>query len=319
MPARLARSVLTLVLLAVAGLAGLVAGSGPAAAAGGRVCYAQEVGGISGGVSYHVTCVTTASRPGDESGGGGGGSGPIPDTCGLAKWLKTAEAVGDVMPAWCEGNSLCQLHDPPTEADDGDLTRYGKLQPPAHVIEVFCAELDMGDAGGFTLAIGGVQTPRQLLARADDAYGNLRAPAADVHTSPESPAVIRLDTWFWLGAASFQELRGSSADGMVAIATPQNTTWDPGDGSGAITCAGAGTPNAGGCTHTYAKASFPPRPTADAKGNPAYAATVTRTYTVRYEFFGQPVVVPGARLDFAVVTQFPLAVQEVQVENAGTR
>ena len=46
---------------------------------------------------------------------------------------------------------------------------------------------------------------------------------------------------------------------------------------------------------------------------------VTRTYTVRYEFFGQPVVVPGARLDFAVTTQFPLAVQEVQVENAGTR
>lgn len=281
-PVRLDRSVLALVLLAVAGLARQLAGAGPAAAVGGRVCYAQEVGGISGGVSYHVTCVSTATRPGDQDGGGGGGGGPIPDTCGLAKWLKTAEAVGDVYPAWCEGPSLCQLHDPPTEADASDLARFGKLQPPATVIEVFCAELDMGDAGGFTLAIRGVQTPRQLLARADDAYGNLRAPAADVHTSPESPAVIRLDTWSWLGAASFQELRGSSADGMVAIATPQDTTWDPGDGAGTITCAGAGTPNAGGGTHTYTRASFPPRPTADAKGDPAYAATVTRTYTVRY-------------------------------------
>ena len=318
MSVRLARSVLALVLLAVAGVAGQVATAGPAAADGGRVCYAQEVGGISGGVSYHVTCVDTVSRGGGGQGGGGGG-GSVPDTCGLAKWLTTAEAVGDVTPAWCEGASLCQLHDPPTEADPGDLAKYGKLTPPARVIEVFCAELDMGDAGGFTLAIGGVQTPRQLLARADDAYGNLRAPKADVHTSPESPAVIRLDTWFWLGAASFREIRGSSADGMVAIATPQDTTWDPGDGSGSITCAGAGTPNAGGCQHTYTRASFPPRPTTDAKGNPAYAATVTRTYTVRYEFFGQPVVVPGSRLDFAVTTQFPLAVQEVQVENAGQR
>ena len=71
MPARLARSVLTLLLLAVAGLAGQVAGAGPAAAGGGRVCYAQEVGGISGGVSYHVTCVTTATSPGDQGGGVG--------------------------------------------------------------------------------------------------------------------------------------------------------------------------------------------------------------------------------------------------------
>lgn len=289
------------------------------AEAAGQVCYAQEVSGVSGGISYHVRCVTASTRPGDSTGGGSDGGGtPPPDTCKLAEFQKTEAAIGTYYPAWCEGTSRCIIHDPPTESDASTVAQYAKLKPPASVIEIFCADAFLADAGGWTLAIGGVQTPRQLIVRADDAYGNLAPPPPDIHTNPGTPSVVRLATWFWLGPASFGEVRGSSADGMVAIATPRSTTWNPGDGSGAIECAGAGAPygtGAGDCTHIYTKASFAPQPATDAKGNPAYAAVVTRTYDVRYEFYGQPVVVPGARLDFATQTTFPLAVAEVQAEN----
>jgi hypothetical protein len=293
------------------------------ARADGRLCYAEEVPGISGGVSYHVRCVQTWN--GSPGGGGGGGGGPVEDTCHLKEALETQAKMPPGVTRyamWCEGPTLCQLHDPPTEATPEEIARYGKLQPPASVVETFCFNPVIPDPGGYVLAIGGVQTPRQLLARADEAYGNLRPPPAVPQTSPGTPSVVQLDTWFWLPVAEFDPavpVRGSSADGMVALATPQSTTWDPGDGTETIQCAGAGIPYAAGaastCTHIYRKASFSPQPTRDPKGNPAYLATVTRTYVLRYEFFGIPVVVPGARLQFAVQTQFPVAVQEVQAEN----
>ncbi len=258
------RSLLAAVVVLAATVSAVVAAAGPAAAAGGRVCYAQETGGISGGIGYHVSCVQTYGSPGDSTGGSSGSGSLPPDTCKLKEFLKTSAAIGTFYPAWCEGTSLCMIHDPPTEASPAELTRFGTLEPPAHVIETFCADAFIPDAGGYTLAIGGVQTPRQLLARADDAYGNLRPPPADVHTSPSSPAVVRLATYFWLGAASFREVRGSSADGMVAIATPQSTTWTPGDGGGGIECQRGGVPYSPGapaeCTHTYTRASFAPRP-----------------------------------------------------------
>jgi hypothetical protein len=318
------RSLVARLLVPTAVATAIVAGLGaPAQADGGQLCYAKEVPGVSGGVSYYVRCVTVYSRgPGGSVGSGGGG---VPaDTCGLAKALAADAKVGGgtVLGRWCEGTTQCWALDKPYDASPAELAPYGKLKPPAYVLEVFCADLGMPDAGGYTLSIGGVQTPRQLLARATDAYGNLRAPAVVPRTSPGSPSVVQLDTWFWLPLAAFNPavpLRGSSADGMVAIATAQDTTWDPGDGSATIVCAGAGVPYAAGassdCTHVYRKASFSPQPTTDAKGNPAYQASITRAYGVRYEFYGVPVTVPGARLQFSVQTPFPVAVQEVQAEN----
>ena len=323
-PAGVTRVVGRLLLVAavVVGVAGL--GMGPAQA-GGRLCRAEEVAGVSGGVSYHVSCVQTyVGQPG--GGGGGGSSGPAKDTCNLAKALATdakmpPAAQSMILGRWCEGRRQCWGLDKPYDAEPEDLARYRTLKPPAFVLEVFCADGFITDAGGWNLYIGGVVTPRQLLARADDAYGNLRPPPTVPRTSPGTPAVVQLDTWFWLPVANFDPaapVRGSSADGMVAIATPQTTTWEPGDGSGTVVCPGAGIPYGPGatsaCTHVYKKASFSPQPIKDPKGNPAYRATVTRTYAVRYEFFGVPVVVPGARVQFAVQTPFPLAVQEVQTE-----
>jgi hypothetical protein len=229
---------------------------------------------------------------------------------------------------WCDDEFpqvQCWLLAEPYDAEPAELAKYADLKPPATVAEIFCANLQIADEGGFTLVINNVVNARPLLDRAIDAYGNLRPPAPGIETSPGSPSVVQLDTWFWLDANTFRETVGTPADGMVAIATPTNTTWEPGDGTGTIDCAGAGTVYATGatstCTHTYRKASFSPQPTVDGKGYPAYQATVTRSYVVRYEFFGVPVIVPGARLDFAVTTPFPIAVAEVQTVNngAGTR
>ena len=109
-----------------------------------------------------------------------------------------------------------------------------------------------------------------------------------------------------LDPATFGVERGSSAEGLVAIATPAATDWDPGDGSGVITCAGAGQPytagaESGGCTHRYMKMS------------PGYDGQVTRHWTVRYEVGGAVVDIPGAAVALDVTTPFTITVVETQV------
>src|SRR5215475_14386695 len=120
-------------------VAGVVSVSALPAQAGGRVCYAQEVPGVSGGVSYYVRCVQTwDDSPGE---GGGGGGGPVEDTCHLQEALKTQAHMppgASRYAMWCEGPSLCQLHAPPTESSPEEVARYGRLQPPAKVVETFC-------------------------------------------------------------------------------------------------------------------------------------------------------------------------------------
>jgi hypothetical protein len=300
-----------------------------AAHADGQICYAEQTDGASGGVSYHVHCRERNGGGGGGAGGGGGGGAPEADTCKLAE-QRAADAAnprGAPLARWCDDEhpeTQCWLFDQvfPEDVGADSIAKVKDVKPPASAGEVFCANLHFADPGGATVVINNVQSPRQLIDRANDAYGNLRPPPAKVTTSPGSPSVVQLDTWYWLDDNTFgpAPITGTSADGMVAIATRTTSDWTPGDGAGTIECQGAGVQYAAGrtsdCTHVYTKSSSG-GPMSDAKGNAAYRGTVVRNYTVRYEFFGVPVIVPGARLTFSSNPDaFPISVAEVQTANS---
>ena len=69
--------------------------------------------------------------------------------------------------------------------------------------------------------------PRPLIVQAQEAYGNLAPPAAAVRHSPDTRGIVGLATWLWLAPGSFGELRGSSAEGLVAVAGRTAPTGPP--------------------------------------------------------------------------------------------
>ena len=97
---------------------------------------------------------------------------------------------------------------------------------------------------------------------------------------------VRLQTWFYVPAAQWKPVRvTASAGGLsaTATATPTVLMFDPGDGSGPVSCAGPGRawvygqdknfdPAPGGCSYAYLKSSY---------GFPG--GMVTATYSITWE------------------------------------
>lgn len=272
-----------LLLLAAVVTAGLLLPATPAAA--GQVCHPERVKGSDGSISYVMVCVE------EQPGGPGTPGGPAED-CGQDEANLPYEGA-----PFCLDGVPCQYTDnivplapPATPAPEGQEWKAR-----------YCAN------GTKVLVLTGGTQPRPLIVQAREAYGNLAPPTGAVRHSPEVRGIVRLETWLWLAPASFGELRGSSAEGLVAVATPDGTTWDTGDG-GSVRCAGGGVPygSAGtACTHTYTKAS------------PRYDGSVTRTWQVRYEVNGAVVDIPGAPATLSADTAWSLAVAEAQVVTGG--
>jgi hypothetical protein len=270
-----------LLLLAAVVMAALLLPASPAAAAG-RNCHREAVIGPNGQITYHVVC--TGVTPGEPGSGGG------EEDCGQA----TANLPYEGAP-FCSDGVPCQYTDnivpfanPATPAPEGQ-----KWQA------IYC------DPGGKDCCfLTGGNQPRPLIVQAQEAFGNLAPPDATVQHSPEARGIVRLETWFWLDPASFGVLRGTSAEGLVAVAEPATAVWVTGDG-GSVTCAGAGAQYAEGatsdCTHTYTRASA------------RYDGTVTRNWAVHYEQGGAPINIPGAPAALTATTGWALAVAEAQV------
>jgi hypothetical protein len=280
-----------LAVLAGTATAGLILAS-PASAA--RRCWPQAVQGPDGTIHYVNRCKDI--KPGQPGGPGNGGT---PVDCGLNK-MTPQPGYGAY---FCVGTAACTIKDnwvpyapPTTTAPPGQQWKLrlcwpcgGCLGPPVP-----------------TYILNG-PVARPLIVQAQEAFGNLAPPAGNVLHSPGNKAVVALPTFFWLDPGTFGELRGTSAEGLVAVAQPQGTEWDPGDGTGVITCDGAGTPYvdgadaAGACTHTYAAMS------------PAYNGQVTRRWAVHYENGGAAITIAGAPAVLTATTPFALTVVETQV------
>ena len=89
---------------------------------------------------------------------------------------------------------------------------------------------------------------------------HLPTPTLAIAPPAATPQLVGKPSWYWL-ATPWQPVEASATLGGVTstvTATPTATTWDPGDGSPAITCDGPGAPwhpgvdsNRPPCGHTY--------------------------------------------------------------------
>lgn len=138
--------------------------------------------------------------------------------------------------------------------------------------------------------------PPSLFEQAATAIGNLAPPTGTLAVNPTTRSLVSLPTWFWADGLTGDELTGSSAFGLVAIATPDYIEVDPGDGTGVVQCPWT-TTQSDTCSHGYERSSAT-RGTASVDGHDAYAASGTPVWSIAFEINGTPVNIPGAPTDF---------------------
>jgi hypothetical protein len=134
--------------------------------------------------------------------------------------------------------------------------------------------------------------PPSLAEQAVTAFGNLNPGLGTLAVNPTTRSLVTLPTWFWADGLSGEELTGSSAFGLVAIATPDHLEVDPGDGSGLVTCPWT-TTQTEACSHGYERSSAG-RGSTTVDGHDAYAASGVAVWDVVFELDGTPVNIPGA-------------------------
>lgn len=196
--------------------------------------------------------------------------------------------------AECRGDLTCYLYlPPPSKEDPADWPERPPGTPQTAIYgEWTCFTQPPEEA----VAPGGgpewIDDPEvNWLDEAQSAIGAVVLPDFDLAFSPETQTYVAVETAFWAQGASGDPLEGTSALGLVAIATPDRFELDPGDGTGVKTCDFA-VAEASGCDHTYPDASVDGATTAN--GEPAYAAQARLVYTVAFTLGGAPFTIPGA-------------------------
>jgi len=249
----------------------------------------------NGGLSYGCTEVTPGSpgEPGDPGG-------PAEPTCAL------------VAPyTWCKGDVPCRTEEghPPLIGPEGK-----KKGPDSKWMFDTCAD---GTFRSYYSDPGEPQEP-PLAAQAETAIGQLDLGVPGLETSPSNRTIVRVPTWFWIDGAA-PEQTGSSAFGLVAIATVKSLSVDTGDGT-TLQCpwTTSSVQAEQQCTHDYTHTSHDG--TVTWEGKPAYEVSATTTWELRFEIDGTPVTIPEAptTIDGPASTAV-LRVDEVQttVENVG--
>ncbi|MCW2505236.1 MAG: hypothetical protein JWO79_3520 [Actinomycetia bacterium] len=273
----------------------------------------QLVTGVAARAECHTGVIDTST---DENGGvvyiygkvcdgkdggapGSGHSGGAPAaTCRANPETRSFEE-----PSFCMGERLCWISHSMTQDSPGVELPGPKPAPPDKYVMRFCY-LPLGKSGppGGEWVLNSLVAAPPLAELALESFGSLRAPDAQIHTSPVSKAVVNLPTWFTLGEPA--EVRGTEAGPLVAVATLDGTSWEPGSGSPFTCAAVAVLPGSQACAHTYDRSSA---------GHPPYTVTVTRTYKVHYEVNGAQQTIEGAPQEFiAPPASIPLAVTEIQ-------
>jgi hypothetical protein len=166
---------------------------------------------------------------------------------------------------------------------------------------------------------GDVGTEPSLVVQARQAVGALRLPRGDLRFSPKGRSFVGLDTWWWMEGLPAGRVKGSSAFGLLAVATPVGLRVDPGDGSEVLECPFVRTVVVAerDCASAYARSSA--SGTARVGGQPAFVATATPTWRVAFVGSGTPVTIDG--FDPVVegpTVQVPVPVAEIQTIVEGT-
>lgn len=130
-----------------------------------------------------------------------------------------------------------------------------------------------------------------LAAQAKVARGKLDLALPTLSTSPVNRTLVTVPTWFWVeGAAPTQT--GSSAFGLVAIATIKSLNVTTGDGT-TLTCPWTTSAKQAeqDCQHVYTRTSYDGTETWE--GRPAYAVSASATWEIHFEMNGVRIDIPG--------------------------
>ncbi|MCW2824567.1 MAG: hypothetical protein JWQ91_1484 [Aeromicrobium sp.] len=271
--------------LVVTSLLAVVLIAPSAEAADGPTCDPPAV------ISFPASGGYVCTIPGGGGGaGGGGGGGSNEPQCDLS--YNEGAYLGlspDSSGNYCKGTTTCfnVAHFTPHPMPDGD-----KPNKDSKARIEFCFTTPF-DTTVERIYWTDDEEPPSLLEQALTAIGQIAITPPTVNVSPSGRTLVNLDTWFWVTGTQ-REATGSSAFGLVAIATLRSLTIDPGDGTGSFTCPWTATKEDAerDCYHEYRRASL--RGSASVDGRPAYAVTARTVYDLRFEVNGSPSRIPGA-------------------------
>jgi hypothetical protein len=230
----------------------------------------------------HETCTVGTGGGGGSGGGGGGGGGSAEDPCAAYpdaaygdKPPKVSQACADEL----QGNYCNAIQ---ADALGGlEVGSFNELPPD----EIAALNRQFVSEG-----CPAIVTPATL---AEQAFKTIVFPHPSGHRSPSESqdyngypfTYVSLWTYFWTDPATYQTLTATaSAAGLSATVTavPVSLSFDPGDGSGGQTCAGAGRPWAesdgnsppagGACGYQYSKVT-----------GPGYDHPITSTQTIAWK------------------------------------
>jgi hypothetical protein len=137
-------------------------------------------------------------------------------------------------------------------------------------------------------------TPATLAVAARQAIGNLRLPPVTAASAPPALTLVNLDTWFAPATTVTSPVHGTSALGVVAVATATGFAVDPGDATPAFSCPPTATLNqTARCTHTYRRSSAGQTATTP-DGKPGYQVRAWTTWRIDFLQGNNPITIPGA-------------------------
>ncbi|UED85582.1 hypothetical protein [Streptomyces profundus] len=216
--------------------------------------------------------------PGDEGEGSTGGGGSAEPTCDLtqvAAFIGTDEH-------FCEGENACFISDPTFLYPDPESWPEEPPREGAVYVYKYCVAPGGAIVFDDYLWRGGEEEGPTLEELAEQAFGQLEAPAFTLAFSPPDETLIFLDTWWWAEGAHDDEIVGTAALGVVAIGTPDRLEVDPGDGSAVLHCRVV-TSEGDACVHAFQRSS----------GEGGYPARARLVYDVRFEQNGEPFEAPA--------------------------
>jgi hypothetical protein len=240
---------------------------------------------------------TTVTAPGTPSTSSGSSAGPA------------SSSDGGVTCTWTAESDYSQ-----------QLWQWIGSDPNGTWYDVTCSD-GTSYAGVYVPPAAGNIPPAVVLAGAlaKTAANRLVLPKPTARHNPAGIALVNLATWWWVDAASWQPLSQRTQAGPVwaqVTATPTSTTWDPGDGSAPVTCAGSGTaydttrPAAGqstDCSFIYRHTSGNQPQAGPSANDRFFIVTVTTTWNVTWVGTGGS---GGTLPTISTSSSFPLAVAQ---------
>jgi len=249
-------------------------------------CTLVEAGIVDGVMTYQTVCPGDEQAGGDH--GGGGGSGDATPACDTS----TVENVGDYV--FCVGTTACAVNNP-SHIDEDEWPTEGRPGPDYIYTFKWCTTAAGDTDYGWSWYLPADDGP-SLEELARQAFGELAAPDFSVGFNPPGRTIVGYDTWLWARTGQAGALRGTSAQGVVAVAQPAHMDVDPGDGTGTRACPWS-TSESADCSVTYVRSSA--GQPADGSGDPAYRARARLVYDVHFEQNGTRLDLDGLPTTFA--------------------